>query len=393
MATNPYASPGGAANLGIGGNSYGGSNPYLQDNIDKTMGDVSRQYNNSIAPQRANAAASSGSFGNSGQQAMQLEEQRNFGQTLANTNSQMRMADYTQQQSMYQQDKTHDFNDRNMAQQGVLANRGMDIQSQGQNLNYQLGLKQNDTQRYGIDTGAATSRYGADSSAASNRYGVDAGERTASMNNATNMRGQDLNYQLGLRQNDTSLYSINTNAGTNKYGVDAGTANNRYTTDAAAATARAANDTSNRSINANYDLGLRGNDLQNDQLDANISNSNFNNQMRGAEFGQNTYNNLQNNNNLGLGAGKTMQNAPLDYQTQYGNSVNAAAGQGAQVASTSPGGVGSPLTGAIGGAQLGNSMYKQFGGGSNNPYQGYDPMGQYGNGVGSYLKGNGGSGD
>lgn len=144
MALNPYASTQGASNLGLGGNQYGGSNPYLQQNIDNTMGDITRQYNNTVAPQRAGAMARSGSFGNSGQQQMQLEDQRNLGQTMANTSNQMRMADYNQQQNMYQQDQQMGLQNRALAQQGTLANRGMDIATSGQDKNYDLGLRSND---------------------------------------------------------------------------------------------------------------------------------------------------------------------------------------------------------------------------------------------------------
>jgi hypothetical protein len=150
---NPYGTPQGAQNLGMGGNAYGGSNPYLQQNIDSAMGDVTRQYQNTVAPQRAGAMAASGSFGNSGQQAMQLEDQRNLGQTLANTSNQMRSADYTQQQAMYQQD-----------QQNRLAGRGQD-------LNYNLGLGQNANSRTSIDN----------------------------------------NYNLGLRQNDLGFANLDAN--------------------------------------------------------------------------------------------------------------------------------------------------------------------------------------
>lgn len=204
MALNPYATQQGASNLGLSGGGYGGSNPYLQQNIDSTMGDITRQYNNTVAPARAGAMARSGSFGNSGQQQMQLEDQRNLGQTMANTSNQMRMADYTQQQAMWQQDQNRAFQGRALDQQGVLANRGMDITKQGQDNSYNLGLGQNANQRYGIDTGAATARYGADKGLEASKYGADASS-SASMNNSNN------SYQLGLRQNDLGYAQLDAN--------------------------------------------------------------------------------------------------------------------------------------------------------------------------------------
>lgn len=157
--TNPYGTPQGAQNLGMGGNAYGGSNPYLQQNIDSAMGDVTRQYQNTVAPQRAGAMAASGSFGNSGQQAMQLEDQRNLGQTLANTSGQMRMADYTQQQAMYQQDQQNRLANRSLDQQGALANRGMDISSRGQDRQYDLGLRSSDLGFANLDANINNSNF------------------------------------------------------------------------------------------------------------------------------------------------------------------------------------------------------------------------------------------
>ena len=200
-----------------------------------------------------------------------------------------------------------------------------------------------------------------------------------------------------MRQNDTSLYGINTNAGTARYGVDAntasnrystdaGTANNRYSTDAATETARAANATTNRGIDSNYDLGLRGNDLGYANLDRGINQDNFDNQMKGANFGLDVYKNQQGGNNAGVTAGKDIQNTPLDYQTYFNNAANAAGGLGDQTngTATGPAQRGSALTGALGGMQLGNSLYKQFGGFSagTNPYDnstGFGTGSNYGN--------------
>lgn len=197
---NPYGSAQGAANTGASGNTYGGSNPYLQQNIDSTMGDITRQYQNAVAPQRAGAMAASGSFGNSGQQQMQLEDQRNLGQTMANTSGQMRMADYTQQQAMYQQD-----------QQNRLAGRGQDITREGQQNQYNLGLGQNSNQLLGIQNqfelgkmGDSTQRYGYDKSLEASKYGADASS-SASRFASSNA------YNLGLRSNDLGYAQLDAN--------------------------------------------------------------------------------------------------------------------------------------------------------------------------------------
>jgi len=81
-------------------NAYAGSNPYLQQSIDATLGDVSRNWNNIQKPQWDSAMQRSGSFGNSGiaqaNQMAQSDMQRNMG----NIASGMRMQDYTQQQQL-----------------------------------------------------------------------------------------------------------------------------------------------------------------------------------------------------------------------------------------------------------------------------------------------------
>lgn len=94
-----------AENLGFGGNPFLGQNPYLQQNIDATLGDITRNYNLAVKPNTESAMVRSGSFGNSGLQQMQGEQQRNLAQTMGNTAGAMRMQDYGQQQQMYQWDQ------------------------------------------------------------------------------------------------------------------------------------------------------------------------------------------------------------------------------------------------------------------------------------------------
>jgi hypothetical protein len=83
----------------------GMNNPFLQANIDATMGDITRNYNNVVKPQTESAMVNSGSFGNSGLMAMQGEQQRQLAQTMGDVSSRMRMQDYGQQQQMYQWDQ------------------------------------------------------------------------------------------------------------------------------------------------------------------------------------------------------------------------------------------------------------------------------------------------
>ncbi|MDE2098895.1 MAG: hypothetical protein KGL39_16700 [Patescibacteria group bacterium] len=96
-------------NLGFGSNPFlGKDNPYLTQNIDTALGDITRNYNLAVKPNMESSMVNSGSFGNSGLQQMQGEQQRQLGQTLGNTAAQMRGNDYLNQQNMYRWDQ--DFN-------------------------------------------------------------------------------------------------------------------------------------------------------------------------------------------------------------------------------------------------------------------------------------------
>jgi hypothetical protein len=104
-----------------GGNPFLGSqNPYLQQNINAANQNITNAYTMGTAPQMASRQAASGSFGNSGLDQLQGEQQRQFAQTLGNTDAQMQMQDYQNQGNMYQWDQG--FN-ANQYQQGITNNR------------------------------------------------------------------------------------------------------------------------------------------------------------------------------------------------------------------------------------------------------------------------------
>lgn len=102
-------------------NPYAGQgNPYLQQQIDTTLGDVSRGWNMVQAPGWETRKQRSGSFGNEGvamaEQMARSDTQRNMG----NIASQMRFQDYTQQQQMAEQ-----FAQREDAMRNANAGRGL----------------------------------------------------------------------------------------------------------------------------------------------------------------------------------------------------------------------------------------------------------------------------
>jgi len=95
-----------ADNLGMSGNPFlGASNPYLQQQINSTMGDLANSYNLLQKPNQESAMVGSGSFGNSGLQQLQQnamnDQQKSMGQVAGN----LRAQDYNNQQSMYQWDQ------------------------------------------------------------------------------------------------------------------------------------------------------------------------------------------------------------------------------------------------------------------------------------------------
>ncbi|MNJ22490.1 hypothetical protein D3C77_168610 [compost metagenome] len=101
---NPYgyaSNVGSAAPSSNGGvNQYAGENKYLQQNIDAAMGDITRNYNNAVAPGLTTQMVGSGSFGNTGSQAATANALNDLTKNLANTSSSMRMQDYQTQQQL-----------------------------------------------------------------------------------------------------------------------------------------------------------------------------------------------------------------------------------------------------------------------------------------------------
>jgi hypothetical protein len=128
---NPY---GYASNGGT--NQYAGSNPYLQQNIDAALGDITRNYNDAVAPGLSTQMVSSGSFGNTGNQAATQNSLNDLTKNLGNTASGMRMQDYTAQQGLAE----NQIN-RNMQNSQFNAGLGQDYASRNDQLRSQmLGL-------------------------------------------------------------------------------------------------------------------------------------------------------------------------------------------------------------------------------------------------------------
>jgi hypothetical protein len=81
-------------------NPYAGQNPYLESVIGNTLGDVTKQFNTTVAPNMATTAMKSGSFGNSGFQEAEQNQRDALAKQLGNISSGMRMQDYGMQQGL-----------------------------------------------------------------------------------------------------------------------------------------------------------------------------------------------------------------------------------------------------------------------------------------------------
>lgn len=120
----------------------------------------------------------------------------------------------------------------------------------------------------------------------------------------------------------------------------------------------------------NYDLGLRNNQLGYANLDRNINNDNLNWQLQGANFGLGLYDRLYNSNAGLTGIGGTIQNQPLNYWSQFSNAANSL-GNGFNTGGAAP--TANPMMGALGGWQMGQSMFGGGGGYNNRPGDAYMP--------------------
>jgi hypothetical protein len=80
-----------------------GQNPYLDQTIGKAMGDITRNYQEAVAPSTDANFARAGAFGGSAWQQANERNQRGLGEALGNTANQMRYQDYGDTQARQMQ--------------------------------------------------------------------------------------------------------------------------------------------------------------------------------------------------------------------------------------------------------------------------------------------------
>ncbi len=91
---------------GFAANPYlQGENPFLQSTIDSTLGDITRNYNQTVRPAMGTAQARSGSFGNSGLAETQANQERNLASELGRASSNLRYGDYQNRSQLYDNER------------------------------------------------------------------------------------------------------------------------------------------------------------------------------------------------------------------------------------------------------------------------------------------------
>lgn len=216
------------------------------------------------------------------------------------------------------------LSDLNTANANALA--GLAGNAYGQALNYDVARRSQD-QQYGLGLGNLGLGY----QNSNNSYNLGLGNlalgnKTADQNFALGGYNAANNYDLGLRNNQLGYFNG----------------------------ANAAN-------NAQGQLGLAY-----ANLDRTINNDNRANQQQGFQNTLALWNMINNNNQGGISAGTNINNTPLNYWNNLSNGANSI-GQGYGTTTGSSSTQGNTALGALGGAQLGSSL---FGGSSS-----FDPFG------------------
>jgi hypothetical protein len=340
---NPYLGQQAQQSQAAGKNAYAGENKYLQSAIDKSAGDMTRSFNNSVVPQLDRAMQQSGSFGNSGVQQMQNEAYRNLGENVGNMSNSMRFQDYTTQQGLAEADlnrgqQNNQFNS-SLSANDLSRNMAGGFQGNAQNNNYLMQGAMFDAgndlnaQQFNSSLGNNDLTRNANLMQGQGQFNTGA-LNTNSMFNAGNM-------------NTNSMF--NSSQGNNMNQYNAGAGNNMLEN------ARTRNQNQGQ-----FDSTLGETQRQFDQntgdrryeFDENLDRNIYNDNMGWANTGFNNTRNLMNDayNWAGGGVGATTQeqNTPLNYWQQFAQAGNAAGGQGG-TSTNSQNLQGNPYLGAWGG--------------------------------------------
>lgn len=318
---------------GAGANPYAGSNPYLQSAIDANASDMQKNFNQSVMPQIDRMAQQSGSFGNTGVQAVQQNAFNDLGKNIGNMSNSMRMQDYGMQQGLAenQLNRNQALNTFNA---GNLFNAGQfNSNLQANDLNRNLG---------------ALSQVGMFNAGQQNNMGqFNANNLLNSQQFNSTLGANDLSRNASLAQN---LGQFNAGARNNVSQFNAGQGNqmNQFN-------AGSANQMIQNQLNRNM-----GMDQFNQNMDFNIWNQNNQNMRQGTNDQINLLNTLLGWQGLGVNAANNVQNTPLNYWQQFAQGAGNLGGVGGTIDQTGTNSQtlqGNPLLGGIGGYQLWNALF------------------------------------
>lgn len=293
---NPYIG-GTSGQASAGTNPFAGfNNPYTTQAIDNASQDAIRNYNTFTAPQRDAQMVRSGSFGNSGVQQMQLEDQSNLQRNLGSIATNARMQDLAAQQQMGE----------------GAANRQTGVST------FNVGANANDLTRNLLGTfqgqglGLDAAKFNATNALGTQQFNAGLG-------------AADLNRDATLAQGMGQFNAGQTN-NTNMFNT--GQANNFLT--------------NQRGLNQNADQF-------NQTMDRNVYNDNMGWMRQGQNDTMNFLNQMMNWQGQGANAANQQQQIPLNNWLQMLQGAGAAGGQGGS--STNPY-QGNPLLGFLAGMGL-----------------------------------------
>lgn len=315
-----------------GRNPYAGSNPYLQQNIDAALGDVTKNFNNVQRPAMDAAMRASGSFGNSALLEQQGNAYGDLAKQLGQISSGMRMQDYGMQQQLGE-------SDLNRQQQVNLTNAGLSSGDLSRNMAgfYQgqgLGLQ-------GLSGLLGAAQFDTGMSQRGNEF--NANLYAGDLNRNSQLAGQQGMFNAGA-QNQAGMFNAGQSNQMNMFGTGQRNAINQYN-------AGAAN---------NLLENRRNRDQQQGQFDANldynIDNTNWNRERTGTQDQLAMLGQMLGWSQGGINNATTQQNMPLWYMQQFGNMANQF-GQNGGTSMNNQQYQGNPWLGALGGWLSGGNWF------------------------------------
>lgn len=318
---------------GAGTNPYAGSNPYLNQAIDANASDMTKNFNQSVMPQIDRMAQQSGSFGNTGVQAVQQNAMSDLGKNIGQMSNSMRMQDYGMQQGLAenQLNRNQALNTFNA---GNLFNAGQfNSNLQANDLNRNLG---------------ALSQVGMFNAGQANNMGqFNANNLLNTQQFNSTLGSNDLARNASLAQN---LGQFNAGARNNVSQFNAGQGNQMNQFNAGSANSMIQNQLNRNQAMNQFDQNM----------DFNTWQANNNNMRQGNLDQINLLNTLLGWQGLGVNAANNVQNTPLNYWQQFAQGAGNLGGVGGTIDQTGTNSQtlqGNPLLGGIGGYQLWNALF------------------------------------